>query len=71
MKFDERSPEEWRRSAEPPLRRVSGAQVTTQSGYFAGAGSGTTAPLFGCGFINSVSTAPAMSRMPAVMKEDL
>jgi len=52
MKFDERSPEEWRRSAEPPLRRVSGAQVTlgaqTQSGYFAGAGSGATAPLFGC-----------------------
>ena len=38
--------------------------------YFAGAGSGAAAPLFGCGFINSVSAAPAMSRMPAVMNED-
>jgi len=28
------------------------------AGYFAGAGSGTTAPLFGCSFINSVSAAP-------------
>jgi hypothetical protein len=40
------------------------------AGYFADAGSGTTALFFGCGFINRVSAAPAMSRMPAVMKED-
>jgi hypothetical protein len=25
---------------------------------------------FGCGFINSVNAAPAINRMPAVMKED-
>jgi hypothetical protein len=40
------------------------------AGYFAGAGSGTTALFFGCVFISSVSAAPAMSRTPAVVKED-
>jgi hypothetical protein len=42
----------------------------TRSGYFAGTGCGMIAPLFACGFSNSVSAAPAMSRMPAVMKAD-
>jgi hypothetical protein len=37
---------------------------------FQGFHSGVPAPLFDCGFSNSVSAAPAMSRMPAVMKAD-
>jgi len=33
------------------------AEKPDSIGYFAGTGSGTPAPLLGCGFINSVSAA--------------
>jgi hypothetical protein len=55
-------------SAASPHR---GCTTTQNRGYFAAAGAAAAVSPFACGRINSVSAAPAMSRMPAVMKEEL